>query len=125
LKNTDIKAYELRNKTKAELVSKLAELKAELASLRVQKVNGGNNTKLSKIQEVRKGIARINTVISQAQREQQRTLFKGKKYIPLDLRAKKTRAIRRRLTPFEASQKTVRQQKHDTHFAQRKYAVKA
>ncbi|OWF37039.1 60S ribosomal protein L35-B [Mizuhopecten yessoensis] len=121
---TEIKAYELRTKTKAELVSKLAELKAELASLRVQKVNG-NNAKLSKIQEVRKGIAVINTVISQSQREQQKTLFKGKKYLPLDLRYKKTRAIRRRLTPFEASQKTVRQTKHDTHFAQRKYAVKA
>jgi len=76
-------------------------------------------------QEVRKGIARVNTVISQAQREQQKTLFKGKKYLPLDLRAKKTRAIRRRLTAFEASKKTVRQAKHDTHFAQRKFAVKA
>jgi len=122
---TEIKAYELRTKTKADLLNKLDELKKELASLRVQKVNGGNNTKLSKIQEVRKGIARVNTVISQQQREEQRTLFKGKKYLPLDLRTKKTRAIRRRLTPFEASKKTVRQQKHDTHFAQRKFAVKA
>ena len=90
-----------------------------------QKIKYINILSYNNSQEVRKGIARINTVISQAQREQQRTLFKGKKYLPLDLRTKKTRAIRRRLTPFEASQKTVRQTKHDTHFAQRKFAVKA
>lgn len=48
---------------------------------------------------VRKSIARVLTVINQKQRQNLREYYKGKKYLPLDLRYKKTRAIRRRLTP--------------------------
>lgn len=47
------------------------------------------------------------------------------RYVPLDLRPKKTRAIRRRLTKHEASLVTEKQKKKQTHFPQRKYAVKA
>jgi large subunit ribosomal protein L35e len=67
----------------------------------------------------------VNTVISHTRKEQLRLFYAGKKYAPLDLRVKKTRAIRRRLTAFELSQKTLRQQKKDIHFPQRKFAVKA
>ncbi len=35
--------------------------------------------------------------MNQKQRANLREFYKGKKYIPLDLRAKKTRAIRRKL----------------------------
>ena len=48
---------------------------------------------------VRKSIARVLTVTNQKQRQNLREFYKNKKYLPLDLRAKKTRAIRRRLTP--------------------------
>jgi large subunit ribosomal protein L35e len=47
---------------------------------------------------VRKSIARVLTVTNQKQRQNLREFYKGKKYLPLDLREKKTRAIRRRLT---------------------------
>lgn len=47
---------------------------------------------------VRKSIARVLTVMNQKARQNLREYYKGKKYIPLDLRVKKTRAIRRRLT---------------------------
>ncbi|TPX39082.1 hypothetical protein SeMB42_g03825 [Synchytrium endobioticum] len=120
-----VKTIELRNKTKAELTKQLDELKQELASLRVQKVAGGNASKLAKIKDVRKSIARVKTVITQTQRDQLRLYYKGKKYIPLDLRPKKTRAIRRRLTKEEAGKKTLRQQKKLQHFPLRKYAIKA
>ena len=40
------------------------------------------------------------TVINELQRTALRKHYQGKKYKPLDLRAKKTRAIRRRLTPY-------------------------
>lgn len=63
--------------------------------------------------------------MSHNQREQLRLFYKGKKYVPLDLRAKKTRAIRRRLTADEAGKKTLKQIKKETHFPQRKYAIKA
>lgn len=73
----------------------------------------------------RKNIARTLTVISQTQREQLRLFYKKKKYLPLDLRVKKTRAMRRALTPYERSLKTVKQQKKEAYFPLRKYAVKA
>ena len=38
------------------------------------------------------------TVMNQKARQNLRELYKNKKYAPLDLRTKKTRAIRRRLT---------------------------
>lgn len=115
----------MRNQSKDDLKAKLKDLKEELARLRVQKVSGGNAPKLAQIGVVRKSIARVLTVISQTQREQLRLLYKGKKYTPLDLRTKQTRAIRRRLSATDKARKTVRQQKKDQHFPLRKYAVKA
>jgi hypothetical protein len=47
---------------------------------------------------VRKSIARVLTVMNQKARLNLREYYKNKKYLPLDLRPKKTRAIRRRLT---------------------------
>ncbi|KAI9244673.1 ribosomal L29 protein-domain-containing protein [Phascolomyces articulosus] len=120
-----VKAYELRNKNKAELLKVLDEQKQELASLRVQKVAGGSASKLHQIGLARKNIARTLTVINQTQREQLRLFYQKKKYIPLDLRVKKTRAMRRALTPFERKLKTEKQKKKENHFPLRKYAVKA
>ena len=45
--------------------------------------------------------------------------------LPLDLRHKKTRAIRRRLTHKEANLITEKQHKKDIHFPARKFALKA
>jgi large subunit ribosomal protein L35e len=121
-----MKAYELRTKDKGELMKQLEVLKQELANLRVQKA-GNNTQKASKIVSVRKAIARVQTVITSHVRNNLREVYKqkGAKYLPLDLRSKKTRAIRRRLTKSEASRKTERQMKKERHFPQRKYAVKA
>ncbi|KAF8605330.1 ribosomal protein L35 [Ceratobasidium sp. AG-I] len=120
-----VKAYELQSKSKGDLTKQLHELKTELLSLRVQKVAGGSSAKLTKINTVRKSIARVLTVTNQKTRQNLRELYKKKKFLPLDLRAKKTRAIRRRLSKTDASRKTVKQKKKDTHFPIRKYAVKA
>jgi hypothetical protein len=51
--------------------------------------------------------------------------FQGKKYIPLDLRPKKTRAIRKALTPHEASLMTLKETRRLKAFPMRKFAVKA
>ncbi|KAF5851525.1 hypothetical protein GGP41_004341 [Bipolaris sorokiniana] len=120
-----MKTAQLWNKSKDELASQLADLKSELIQLRTAKVTGGSNTKLTRIHDVRKGIAKVLTVINANQRAQLRLFYKGKKYTPLDLRPKQTRAIRRRLTKHEASLVTEKQKKKQTHFPQRKYAVKA
>lgn len=50
---------------------------------------------------VRKSIAQVLTVISQKQKSALREAYKNKKLLPLDLRPKKTRAIRRRLTKHQ------------------------
>ncbi|KAI0719532.1 ribosomal protein L35 [Cerioporus squamosus] len=120
-----VKAYELQSKSKNDLSKQLTELKTELLTLRVQKIAGGSAAKLTKINTVRKSIARVLTVMNQKQRQNLREFYKNKKYLPLDLRPKKTRAIRRRLTKHEASLKTLKQRKKDIHFPIRKYAVKA
>jgi len=49
----------------------------------------------------------------------------GQVHKPLDIRGKKTRALRRKLTPEQATKLTVRGKKKATHFPARKYAVKA
>lgn len=93
--------HELRQKNKAELLAQLKDLKAELALLRVAKATAGAANKLSKIKVVRLSIAQVLTVISQKQKAALREVYKNKKYLPLDLRPKKTRAIRRRLTKHQ------------------------
>lgn len=120
-----IKVDELRGKNKAELQAQLKDLKAELSLLRVAKVTGGAPNKLSKIKVVRTSIARVLTVISQKQRAALREAYKKKSLLPLDLRPKKTRAIRRRLTKHQLSLKTEREKKREKYFPMRKYAIKA
>jgi large subunit ribosomal protein L35e len=72
---------------------------------------------------VRKAIAKVLTVINEKRRDQARTDVKGR--TPYDLRYKKTRAFRRRLTKFELAQRTLRQQKKESNFRQRKFALAA
>lgn len=74
--------------------------------------------------DLRKSIAKVLTVINANQRHQLRIYYKNKKYLPLDLRPKQTRAIRRRLTKSEASKVTDKQKKRQMHFPLRRYAVK-
>mmetsp|Transcript_19059 Transcript_19059/g.53780 ORF Transcript_19059/g.53780 Transcript_19059/m.53780 type:complete len:124 (+) Transcript_19059:77-448(+) len=118
-----VKAYELRNKTSKELLKELDDMKIELAQLRVAKVAGGAASKLAKIKIVRKSIARILTVYNQKQKAEARKLYKGKKYMPLDLRPKKTRAIRRALKPSQKFMKTPKQKTRMSNFPARRYAV--
>ncbi|KAJ8346454.1 hypothetical protein SKAU_G00278550 [Synaphobranchus kaupii] len=80
---------------------------------------------LSKIRIVRKSIASVLTVINQTQKENLRKFYKGKKYKPLDLRPKKTRAIRQMLNKHEEGLKTRKMQRNARLYPIRKFAVKA
>nr|CAD2186773.1 unnamed protein product [Meloidogyne enterolobii] len=119
-----IKTRDLRGK-KEELLKLLEEQKTELASLQVAKVTNGAVSKLSSIRVVRKNIARILTIINQAQKLNLRKFYKGKKYKPLDLRYKKTRAMRRALTKHESSLKTHKQKVNERRCPVRVFALKA
>ena len=120
-----VKAHELRNKTSKELLKELDDLKNELAQLRVAKVAGGAASKLARIKVVRKSIARVLTVYNQKQRSDARKEHKGKKYLPVDLRPKKTRAIRRALTTAQKYAMTTKQKTKNANFPQRRFAVAA
>uniref|UniRef100_A0AB40E5X7 Large ribosomal subunit protein uL29 n=1 Tax=Esox lucius TaxID=8010 RepID=A0AB40E5X7_ESOLU len=114
-----IKARDLRGKKKEELLKQLDDLKVELSQLRVAKVT------VFGLCVVRKSIARVLTVINQTQKENLRKFYKGKKYKPLDLRPRKTRAIRRRLNKHEETLRTKKMQRKDRLYSIRKFAVKA
>lgn len=75
---------------------------------------------------MRKAIARVLTVINQTQKANLRDFYvKEGKLLPLDLRVKKTRAIRRRLTKEQLNKKTNKTMKTLVQFPMRKYAIKA
>merc|ERR1719203_1281745 len=105
-----VKAFELRNKTSKEMLKELDELRNELSQLAVAKTTGAAASKLAKINVIRKNIARVNTVYNQKMKGDARAQFDGKKYIPQDLRPKKTRAIRRALTKAQKNLVTKREQ---------------
>jgi large subunit ribosomal protein L35e len=120
-----VKAHELRSKNKEELLTQLDDFQQELAQLRVAKVIGGAASKLAKIKIARKSIARVLTVYNQTQKAKLRESLGSRKYVPLDLRRKKTRAIRRQLTKHEKGLKTLKQQKKEAYFPKRRFALKA
>lgn len=84
----------------------------------------GTNIQLPHSHDLRKSIARVLTIINAKQRHNMRLFYKDKKYTPLDLRPKQTRAIRRRLSAEDASRKLEKTKKRATHFPQRKFAIK-
>eukprot|EP01130_Rhizamoeba_saxonica_P009083 TRINITY_DN3688_c0_g1_i1.p1 TRINITY_DN3688_c0_g1~~TRINITY_DN3688_c0_g1_i1.p1 ORF type:complete len:123 (+),score=29.98 TRINITY_DN3688_c0_g1_i1:48-416(+) len=119
-----IRAKELRTYSPDDLLNKLDELKQELSQLRNGQVTGSTPTKLAKIKEIRRSIARVLTVYNQNSKAYLRKDLRGDKYLPIDLRKKQTRAIRRRLTVKQAAALTLKDRKKLAHFPQRVYAVK-
>merc|ERR1712151_1334262 len=120
-----VKAHELRSKDEQACVEELQKHRKEWASLRVSKVAAAPQVKLAKVRAVRKNIAKVLTVINEKRRSEARDAFGKKKYLPRDLRMKKTRAFRRRLTKFERTRTTHRAQKKADNSKLRKYAVAA
>lgn len=74
---------------------------------------------------MRKNIARTLTVQNQKKRDAIRGKTRNDNYKPLDMRAKKTRAIRRRLNTTQRLAKTLKQQKKDAYFPVRRIALRA
>ena len=109
----------------AALKKKLEESKKELSELRVRQHSSSANARVARIGTVRKDIARTLTVMNQEQKSALRKHYasKGGK-LPLDLREKKTRAMRRRLTPAQAAKKTVKAAKKAANFPKRVFAIK-
>merc|ERR1711885_110947 len=90
-----------------------------------QKVTSGGATKLCKIKSVRKNIAKVLTVMNQAQKAELQKFYRGKKVRPTDLKPRKTRALRQRLNKHESGLKKLKQIRREQKTAVRKYALKA
>ena len=138
-------AVEYRKKNNTELLADLKKLREELQTIRFTKVTGTAVSKLSKIKPLRKQIARILTIIRENKKTEvisklltketkevvdgkestvSKTIKKLKmKHLPLDLRPKKTRAIRRKMTKFESKLLTLKLFKRKLSFPMRKFAV--
>lgn len=134
-----------RKKKNDELLIDLKNLREELQKIRFTKGSGTAVAKLSKIKPLRKQIARVLTIIRENrknevvsnlrvrthkevkdnQAEDVKKIIKNLKYnhVPKDLRPKKTRAIRRRMTKFEMKLVTLKQLKRKLNFPKRKFAV--
>ena len=142
-KGTSAKEY--RQKENKDLLQDLKKLREDLQNIRFTKVSGTAVAKLSKIKTLRKQIARILTIIRENKKKEvienlTKKVTKEKKddkevevtntiknlkmkHIPLDLRPKLTRAMRRRMTKFERKLVTLRQLKRKLNFPMRKFAV--
>ena len=138
-----VSAKEYRKKNTADLLAELKKLREELQKIRFTKGSGTAVAKLSKIKDLRKQIARILTIIRENRKaevvkglrekvekkddkeEEVKTTIKNlkMKHIPLDMRPKLTRAMRRRMTKFERKLVTLRQLKRKLNFPMRKFAV--
>merc|ERR1711862_142588 len=107
-----------------DLTKQLDDLKTEIAQLRVAKVTGSRLQALQdpRHQEVHRP---VHIVMNQKQKDNLRKFYSGKKYKPLDLRPKKTRAIRKTLSAHEKSLKTAKEIHALRSFPMRKFAVKA
>ena len=143
-----VSAKQYREKNSTDLLNELKKLREELQKIRFTRSSGTAVSKLSKIKDLRKQIARILTIIrenkkaevvknlrvkvtkkekedKEGKEEEIKTTIKNlkMKHIPLDLRPKLTRAMRRRMTKFERKLVTLRQLKRKLNFPMRKFAV--
>ena len=140
-----VSAKEYRKKNNADLLTDLKKLREDLQNIRFTKVSGTAVAKLSKIKTLRKQIARVLTILRENRKaeviknlrtkvtkekkddkeEEVKTTMRNlkMKHIPLDLRPKLTRAMRRSMTKFERKLVTLKQLKRKLYFPMRKFAV--
>ena len=140
-----VSAKEYRKKNNADLLTDLKKLREDLQNIRFTKVSGTAVAKLSKIKTLRKQIARVLTILREKRKaeviknlrtkvtkekkddkeEEVKTTMRNlkMKHIPLDLRPKLTRAMRRSMTKFERKLVTLKQLKRKLNFPMRKFAV--
>merc|ERR1712151_137038 len=124
-KEGNLRVATLRGESREKLEGMLDKFRKELAELRVVKVNSGGASKLGKIKVVRKSIAKVLTVINQSQKSELQKLYRGKKCKPLDLRPRKTRAMRKMSNKHEQGLKKRKQIRREYKYKIKSYALKA
>ncbi len=120
---TKLKPFELRKSSVEDLTKQLSEVRQELSQQRIRSTASNRSKDSNKIRESRKNVARVLTVMNQKRKAEARETFKNKKHIPLDLRPRLSRALRRKLTPAQAGKLTLRRQKAMKAFPKKIYSV--
>merc|ERR1712110_584105 len=113
-KTKAFRAKSIRDDSKEQLEEKLNKYRQELATLRVATVTSAGGAKVGRINETRKNIARVLTVINQT-----------KKVKPVDLKPRKTRAMRKGLNKHELSLKNLKTIRRERRTALKNFALKA
>ena len=133
--------FRLRTRTLEDLQTSLTEHRKELTNLRISKVTSAVASKIAKIKVIRKGIARLLTIINEKRRANFKKTFSSRAEIkkfndenktsftlnrkPKLLRPRKTRAMRRALTQHQEEKKLLKIVKRERAFPERKFFVKA
>merc|ERR1712110_1235188 len=123
-KTKAFRAKSIRDDSKEQLEEKLNKYRQELATLRVATVTSAGGAKVGRINETRKNIARVLTVINQTKKANLQKYYRGKKVKPVDLKPK-TRAMRKGLNKHELSLKNLKTIRRERRTALKNFALKA
>lgn len=96
-----------------------------MSKAKLSKVSATSQVKVTKINYLRKSIARLLSLINLQRKKKSIKKYITKKQKPLDMRPKLTRAIRKKLTPHQKNLKTIKAIKKIQANPVRKYAIKA
>ncbi|OHT04529.1 ribosomal protein L29 [Tritrichomonas foetus] len=120
-----LKAHELAEKNRADLLETLATLEKKLFELRAQIATQSSRQKLSEILTVRRDVARVKTVLMEQQRKALKEKYAEAKHIPKDIRSHEVKARRQQLAPKYANKLTPKAAKRAKFLRPVKFALKA
>ena len=120
-----LKAHELIQKPRADLLEELATLEKKLFELRSQIATSSSRQKLSEILNVRRDVARVKTVLMEQQRKALLEKYHGKKLIPKDIRKKQVKSQRKQLPAKYANKLTKAAARRAKYLKPVKFALKA
>merc|ERR1712048_1223991 len=111
-----------RSKFQQKTIKMADKVKAlRVASLREE----SKDSLTAKLAELRKDLAKVLTVINQTRKAELQKLYRGKSIKPVDLKPRKTRALRKRLNKHEESLKSLKTIRREQKTALKNFALKA
>ena len=120
-----LKAHELSQKTRHDLLEELSTQEKKLFELRSQIATQASRQKLSEILTVRRDVARIKTILMEQQRKALTDQYKDAKLVPKDIRKRQVKSQRKQLPAKYANKLTPRAAKRAKFLKPVKYALKA
>ena len=120
-----LKARELSQKNRHDLLEELSTQEKKLFELRAQIATQASRQKLSEILTVRRDVARIKTILMEQQRKALTDQYKDAKHVPKDIRKNEVKSRRKQLSPKYANKLTPRAAKRAKFLKPVKFALKA